>query len=30
MGEENGSQPRETSREIQREALGGQSEAVRP
>ena len=30
MGEENGSQPRETSRETQREALGGQSDAARP
>ena len=30
MGEENGSQPRETSRETRREALGGQSDAARP
>ena len=30
MGEETGSQPRETSRETRREALGGQSDAARP
>ncbi len=30
MGEENGFQPRETSRETRREALGGQSDAARP